>query len=134
MENRISYLMGAPGISDRKLKSLGVKIIGTTPVGNRKLEIPASSLEKFEKLVALKMNPGFWCDILGQDEIIFIFKSRDEEIQRFVLSDDNQAEIAKLCSEFSRDPLEKTSDILGYLAGNEFYGEFIEKYYLEGGK
>lgn len=71
--------MGASQISGAELIDLGVKIVGVSDSGSRKLEI--------------------------------------------------RLEIAKLCSEFNGDPLDKTSNLLAYLAKNEFYTEMIKNNY-----
>ena len=133
MSKYYSYLMGGSRISNGELLDLRIDI-GVGASGNRKLIIPAKSLEKYKKLIREKMEPGFWSDILGKKEIVFIFKFKDGAIKEYVLSKANEAEIAALCTQFNGDPIKKTSDILHYLAWNSFYRNFINKQYLNGKK
>ncbi|MCA9383876.1 hypothetical protein KC909_05940, partial [Candidatus Dojkabacteria bacterium] len=115
-------------IEDEELMELGIIITGISDSGSRKLQIPDDSLEKYKELIRLKMNKGFWNDIIGTDEIIFIFKLEDEIIE-MVLTEDNRLKIAKLCSELNGDPIENTSQIFRYLAGNDFYSGFLRQFY-----
>lgn len=120
-----SVLMGADQISDYELLNLGIEIMPGDDSDVRKLIIPFSSLAEYSQLVARKLSPGFWNDIVGTDEVYFIFKMPDGEVKEFVLSEKNRLEIAKLCSQLNADPIEKTSDLLNYLAENEFYSDYI---------
>lgn len=124
----LSYLMGAPEIEDEELMELGIIIAGVSDSGSRKLQIPDDSLKKYEELIRLKMNKGFWNDIVGTTKIIFIFKIEDQVIE-MTLTEGNRTEIAKLCSELNGDPIENTSQIFQYLAGNDFYSGFLRQHY-----
>ena len=132
MSKYYSYLMGGAKISNEELLSLHIDIGVSSESGNRKLTIPSKSLEVYKQIIWEKMEEGFWNDILGDKEIVFIFKFRGGAVEEFVLSKENQARIAELCHEFNGDPLKKTGDILHYLAGNSFYRGFINKQYLSG--
>ena len=124
----LSYLMGAPEIEDEELMELGIIIAGVSDSGSRKLQIPDDSLKKYEELIRLKMNKGFWNDIVGTTKIIFIFKIEDQVIE-MTLTEGNRTEIAKLCSELNGDPIENTSQIFQYLDGNDFYSGFLRQHY-----
>jgi hypothetical protein len=126
--------MGGTKISNEELLVLHVDIGVSAHSGNRKLTIPGKFLEAYKQLIWDKMEEGFWNDILGEKEIIFIFKFRGGAVEEFILSKENQAQIAALCGEFNGDPLKKTGDILHYLAGNSFYRGFINRQYLNGKK
>lgn len=127
----LSYLMGAAQISDDELKAVGAEIVGRSASGSRRLHIPTGKLGEYEKLVAAKLDPGFWNDIVGEEEILFIFKFKDGEVKRLMFSEENRTHIARLCSEFNGDPIELTSDTLNYLSGNDFYAERISKHFSD---
>jgi hypothetical protein len=76
-----------------------------------------------------KLTPGFWNDIVGRQEILFIFKLADGTVAELALSDATRSEIARLCTSLNNDPIEKTSDMPHYLAGNPFYREVIETFH-----
>jgi len=123
-----SYLMGADQISDSELGEIGVEITSKPDSDSRTLKISEQSLERYEELISDKLDPGFWNDIVSEKRILFIFKFTDGSVKRFELSKKNQSEIAQLCHDFNGDPLEKTSDILAYLAGNDFYADTIARF------
>lgn len=127
--------MGASKISDEDLNGLGIEIIEKTESGSYKLNIPSDSIAKYQKLIQQKLDPGFWNEYIGPEKIVFIFKFKDGEVQKFIYSDKKEAEIAKLCTEFSGDPIEKTSNLLAYLAANDFYHKILtDNYKLSYGK
>lgn len=128
----LSFLMGADAITDHELTNLGVKIVRRTGASFRGLLIPEGSLSAYRALIRQKMAPGYWNDIVGRDEILFIFKLDDRTIKELTLSEATRSEIANLCSSLNRDPIEKTSDIPQYLAGNPFYHEVIEAFHGHG--
>ncbi|HKI85852.1 MAG TPA: hypothetical protein VKA53_03815 [Thermoanaerobaculia bacterium] len=129
----LSFLMGADAIPDSALTNLGAKIVKGTGTPFRGLLIPEASLASYKALIRAKLNPGFWNDILGRHEILFIFKLKDTSIRELVLCDANRAEIAQLCSSLNNDPIEKTSDMPRYLAGNPFYRELIAEFHDRSG-
>lgn len=131
MENKyLSYLMGASTITDADLQALGVVIMGNSESGSYKLEIPTQLLESYKNFVREHLDNGFWNEIVGVDSIIFIFKHADGRLEEFDYSEANRLQIAKLCSQFNGDPLEQTSKLLEYIAGNDFYAEFMSKHHL----
>ena len=73
----LSFLMGADAIADHELTSLGVKILKGGGSAFRGLLIPEGSLSAYKALVREKITPGYWNDILGRQEILFIFKLTD---------------------------------------------------------
>ena len=74
------------------------------------------------------MNEGFWNDFIANDLICFIFKMSDGEVVEFDYNEEGRLKIAKLCSQLNGDSIEKTSDLLNYMAENEFYTEVIGRY------
>ena len=125
----LSFLMGAGEIADHELASLGVRILKGGGSAFRRLLIPHGSLSAYKALVREKLTPGFWNDILGRQEILFIFKLADGTIRELTLSEATRSEIAHLCSSLNKDPIEKTSDVSRYLAGNPFYRQSIETFH-----
>lgn len=127
----LSYLMGAPKITDEELKTLGVEIVSKSDSGSRRLKIPSEKIDDYRKLVIEKLDLGFWNEYLDEKNIHFIFKSTSGDIQEYLLAPDNEKEISKRCSEFNGDPIEKTANVYKYIFENEFYSGTMEKYYKE---
>lgn len=128
-EEYLSFLMGAPAISDDEITQLGVRIVQGAGSAFRGLLIPADSLEGYKTLVCEKLTPGFWNEIVGRQEIFFIFKLADGVIRELAFSEATRSEIAHLCSSLNKDSIEKTLDIPRYLAGNPFYRELIARFH-----
>lgn len=125
----LSYLMGASQITNEQLTALGIEIVGTTGSGARKLRIPLDKRAIYIDLVKDYLDDGYWNEIVAPDDIDFIFKHKNGNVQTYVLDSENESEIAALCSEFNGDPLDETKDIIAYLTKNDFYGDFIKKQY-----
>ena len=121
--------MGAEEIQDKELEDLNIEIVGKTETGSRKLKIPQEHLLGYIELVKNKLTKGFWNEIIGSEEIIFIFKFKDETIKEYKLSIENEPEIDKLCAEFNNEPPEKTANVYKYLSENDFYHDFILEHY-----
>jgi len=122
--------MGAEQISDTELGSLGIEIVDGAGSPCRALRIPEAALERYKALVREKLTAGFWNEIVGAQNIVFIFKLADATLTEMHYSASNSAEIGRLCSALNGDTLEKTSDVLRYLAENSFYRDFISAHYL----
>jgi hypothetical protein len=54
-------------------------------------------------------------------------------VRELALSEGTRAEIAELCSALNGDPIEKTSDVPRYLAGNSFYRDVIAAFHGDAG-
>lgn len=120
--------MGASQISDNDLIDLGISFEKVENSESRKLLIPTRSLENYKVLVRGKLDKGFWNDIAGENCIYFIFKMPDGEIREFEYSEEKRLEIANLCTQLNKDPIEKTSNLLDYLGENEFYSDEVVNY------
>lgn len=131
MSNYLSYLMGAEKINDQELLDLGVKIKDTTESGSRKLVIPAEKLDLYLKLIEKKLTDGFWNEVVGSDRIIFVFKLKNGEIKRYVLSPDNEREIDDLCAKLNSEPPDKTANVYKYISENDFYHDFMVEHYAD---
>lgn len=125
----LSYLMGAERIQDNELEDLNIEIAGRTESGFRKLRIPQENLSGYVELVKDKMTEGFWNEIVGSEDIIFIFKFKDGSIKEFKLSPNNESEIGKLCAEFNNEPPDKTANVYKYISENDFYHDFMLEHY-----
>lgn len=123
-----SYLMGAIQIQDADLVKLDITIEHVESSTSRMLSIPYSSLEQYKRLIREKLNNGFWTDIVGTNLIYFIFQMRDGCLIEYTYNEKNRLAIAKLCTTLNKDPLEKTTNVLAYLAENTFYTEEIAQY------
>lgn len=121
----LSVLMGAPTLSELELEEAGVRVLRRIAPGVLGLLVPASSVRRYHQLVRAHLEPGFWNDLVGRDEILFVFKLRDGVMKEFTLCDDNREEIARLCSELNGDPFELTSDLPRYFAANPFYRDVM---------
>lgn len=125
----LSYLMGAENITDSDITALGIEIVETKEDGDKTLKIPADKLSQYIELIKAKLDNGFWNEIVGDKEIIFIFKFKDSSIKEYNLSAENEAEISKLCSEFAKAPEDKTANVYKYISANNFYHDFMMEHY-----
>ena len=127
----LSYLMGADQIEDKDLVDLDISIEETKSDGDRCLKISVDKLPQYIQLIKGKLNNGFWNEIVGEQEVIFIFKLKDGSIKEYRLSHENEQEIDKLCAEFNNEPSEKTANVYKYISDNNFYHDFMMEYYAE---
>ncbi|MCC7004895.1 hypothetical protein IT397_03190 [Candidatus Nomurabacteria bacterium] len=127
----LSFLMGAPTITNNDLRIINVGIERQDPDGDRGLRVAKKDIAKYIELVKEKLSPGFWNEIVGGKEIIFIFKFKDGSVKEYKLSPENEKEISKLCSEFNGDSEEKTANVYKYISGNKFYNEFMLENYFD---
>lgn len=125
----LSYLMGAKEIQDKELQDLNIETVGRTETGSRKLKISQEHLPEYIDLVKAKLTEGFWNEIVGSKEIIFVFKFKNGSVKEFKLSTENEAEIDKLCAEFNNEPPDKTANVYKYLSENDFYHDFMLEHY-----
>ena len=77
----LSYLMGAEDITDDEITSLSISIEGKNQNSDRSLKIPKEKLLQYIELVKAKLSKGFWNEIIGVKEILFIFKIEDGYIK-----------------------------------------------------
>ena len=82
-------------------------------------------MERIRATLDEGLDPGYWNEVAGRDEIFFTFKLKDGTLQELAYPMDGLEEISRLCSELNGDPLERTSDIPRYLAGNRFYRDLM---------
>lgn len=123
--------MGARNIKDRDLVDLGINIEETKPDGDRCLKIPADKLSQYIQFIKEKLDNGFWNEIVGEREVIFIFKFKDGATEEYRLSPENEQEIDKLCAEFNNEPSEKTTNVYKYISDNKFYHDFMMEHYAD---
>ena len=110
MSQFLSYLMGAEGIQSQELEDSNVEIVKTEGE-SRMLKIPQENLSQYIELIKEKLSNGFWNEIIGEKEIIFIFKFKSGEVKEIKLSKETEAEIDKLCAEFNNEPPDKTANV-----------------------
>lgn len=128
----LSFLMGGAAISDDQLERLGIRIVQGAGSAFRSLLIPGASLRAYRTLVRERITPGFWNDIIGREEILFVFKLPDGRVEELAYSEASGAQIAALCTALNDDPIEETSDLPRYLAGNSFYHESMVAFHNVG--
>ncbi len=131
MENYLSFLMGADNIKDGQLEALDIKIEEKDSDGDRKLKIPSGKLKEYFELIKYGLNPGFWNEVIGAEEIIFIFKLQDGTIKEYKLSPENEQEIDRLCAELNNEPPDKTANVYKYISENSFYRDFMIEHYSD---
>jgi len=130
----LSFVKGAAAIPDEELVDLGIKVVQGAGSPFRGLLIPGGSLDAYKALVREKLTPGFWNDIAGRQEILFVFKLADGTVEEFTYSEANRDQIVRRCTSLNNDPIEKTSDLLRYLAGNPFYRELLVAFHEAGSR
>lgn len=131
MAHNLSYLMGAENIQDTELEDFGVEIKEKTLDGDRMLIIPDKKLPQYVELIKIKLTNGFWNEVVGEKEIIFIFKFKDGHIKEYKLSPENEKEIDKLCAELNNEPPDKIANVYKYISDNKFYHDFMIKHYAD---
>ncbi len=129
MSNYLSYLMGAEEILDGELEDLNIDIVGKTESGSRKLNIPSEHLLEYVEIIKNKLTKGFWNEIVGNEEIIFIFKFKDGTVKELKLSTENESEIDKLCAKFNNESPNQIINVYKWLSENDFYHDFMLQHY-----
>lgn len=123
--------MGAENITDKDLIDLDIEIVETKDDGDRTLKISVEKLLEYVELIKSKLTNGFWNEIVGEKEIIFIFKFKDGSTKEYELSPENEKEISALCSEFANIQKDKIVNIYKFISDNKFYGDFMMEHYTE---
>src|SRR3989344_6064565 len=131
MGHYLSYLMGAEKIWDKDLVDLGIGIEETMADGDRTLKIPEEKISQYIELIKAKLDSGFWNEVIGEKEIIFIFRFKDGSIKEYRLSPENEQEIDKLCAAFNNEPADKTANVYKYISDNKFYHDFMLEHYTD---
>lgn len=125
----LSFLMAAPDISDDELKALGVKIVERFGSQIRGLVVPGRSLPAYKVLLRDRLKSGFWSEMVGREEMHFVFKLSDGMLKELQYSEETRDEIARLCTKLNGDPIEETSDMPRYIAANPFYRDTAVQFY-----
>ncbi len=121
--------MGGENIKDEQLKSLSIEIVEKDLDGDRKLKIPSEKLSQHVDLIKTGLTPGFWNEIIGEEQIVFVFKLKDGTIKEHRLSPENEHEIDKLCAELNNETPDKTANVYKYISENSFYHNFMIEHY-----
>lgn len=127
----LSYLMGADQITDQDLQNLNIEIADRAESGSRMLKIPDNNISAYKELIKEKLNNGFWNEMIGENNISFIFKFKDGTTKEIALSPETESEIDKLCAEFNNETPDKTANVYKYLSENEFYHDFMHQHYSD---
>lgn len=110
-----SYVMGVNNMDALKLNDFKIQSFGN----NYGIMFDDSKVEMFEKYICETLENGFWNEYLGNDKV-FIFKLKNGEIKKYVLNNNNEKEILKLCCEFAKCKFESIEKML---RENSFYAE-----------
>ena len=121
--------MGGEDITDDELMSLGIEVAGKFE--SRMLKIPEQSLGQYVELIKTKLTKGFWNEIVGPKDILFVFRFNDGHTEEFILSPDNEQQIDRLCAEFNDELPEKTINVYKYISNNDFYHNFMTEHYAD---
>ncbi len=127
----LSYLMGGKKIKDEELVDLGVSIEEKDEDGDRAIKIPEEKLGEYREIIKTKLEAGFWNDVIGEKEIIFIFKFKDGSVREYELSLENEQEIDDLCAEFTNEPKVAEANVFKMLSDNKFYHDFMLEHYSD---
>lgn len=125
----LSFLLGAPSLSDEELLRLGIEIAERRGRSVRCLRIPPEVVPCYLELVAAKLEPGYWNEAVGEREILFVFKLEDGAVRQYTYSRDTEPEIAALCARLNGEPPERTRNVLKYLATNAYYRDALAHWY-----
>lgn len=110
-----SYVMGIDNINKLKEENFEIQQFGNS-FG---VVFSDEKIKLFEEYICKSLKNGFWNEYLGKEKV-FIFKFKNGEIKRYVLNEDNEQEILKLCCEFASYEFESINKML---RENEFYAE-----------
>ena len=127
----LSYLIGAESIKDEDLTDLDISVEEKMSDGDRTLKIPEEKISDYIELIKAKLNNGFWNEVIGAKEIIFIFRFKNGSTKEYRLSPGNEHEIDKLCASFNNEPPEKTANVYKYISDNKFYHDLMFKHYAD---
>lgn len=108
-----SYVMGITDINELRENGFNIKTYGE----NYGISFSDDKIKIFEEFICKNLQNGFWNEYLGKEKV-FIFKSENSEIKRYVLNNDNEEEILNLCSKFADYKFESITKMLN---DNEFY-------------
>ena len=123
-----SYIMGQKNITKEDINNIGGSIEKTTDNGYLCVEFPVSKTKEFEEMIVKKMEPGFWNEYLTNSEIVFIFKNKNNKIERFVLNEDNAHKICVLGNEFNGNfKPNKNETAWKWLENNSWYAPIVPK-------
>ena len=114
--NYYSYVMG---ISNKinSLKDKGFLIEKAND--DYMVTFPEENITIWEDFIREELKEGFWNEFIGKN-IIFIFKFKNKEVKKYILTNENEKEILNLCCEFSNC---KFKSIESMLKDNVFYNK-----------
>ncbi len=118
IEKNFSYLMGVDNIDKLKENNFEIKLYDS----GYGVSFKSDKAKIFEDYIYETLKNGFWNEYLGKEKI-FIFKFKDGRIKKYILNNENEKEILKLCEEFADCKFESIDKML---RDNMFYAE---KYY-----
>lgn len=73
-------------MADEELAALGVEIVQRRGTSIRCLRVPAASVEGYLDLVAARLQPTYWNEVVGQRDIRFVFKLEDGSVRETSVS------------------------------------------------
>ena len=121
-----SILMSGKEITDVEIERLGISIVEKKNDEHvtRYLEIPEDNLNRYKDLVRTKLTPGYWNETVGE-EIWFCFKDKDDQVEEYILDNENNNQIALLMAQFNNEETSK-DNTWSQLASTDFYSDLIK--------
>jgi len=110
-----SYIMGIDNVDKLENNNFQLESYGN----NYGVSFVDDKLNIFEEYIYETLKKGFWNEYLGKEKV-FIFKFKNGEIKKYILNDDNEQEILKLCCEFANCEFESINKML---RDNSFYAK-----------
>lgn len=95
----ISFIMGTDDIIKSKLDSIDA-VYDIEDYKYYLTKIPKAELRKYETIISEYLKPGFWNEYIG-DNVVFIFKTLDNQILRYEWTDETEKELLNLCNGYA---------------------------------
>ena len=114
-----SFVMGVNDINTLKENNFNIKSLDE----DYGVTFTDEQINIFEEYIYNYLENGFWNEYLGKEKV-FIFKFNNGEIKKYILNDENEKEILKLCCEFAEYEFESIDSML---RDNSFYQETYYK-------
>ena len=114
-----SYMMGIDNIDELNNSGFSIKKYGK----DYGITFSNDKICLFEDFIVKNLKNGFWNEYLGEKKV-FIFKFKNGEVKKYILTIESQEEILKLCRMFANYEFPSIDEML---RDNMFYAETYYK-------